>query len=353
MLTEPMPRSAILKAAPKRSASPALSAIQALQDPIPFQHPSVDLARVQWPLAFTPPSQIQLGGSWPVGASCKWKGKQAWNVDVLVEMPSVSRLACLHVVRRSQSLTKERIASSTGHVSREGRQGLPILLQARILPRKPLFRHQECRSAFGCDLCFPRGQSAQIHLASNAQRCAHGCLSSPNMQLSSLTPCVSLLGTGGDLDFAALRCTIRIIPYINQKSFPASLNRLHPSKNNLRSPDSTGDIPTPTYNSDLAYDATILETSETLQHLTNSSPTFAEAVMLLKVWANQRGYRTQTGLAAIGYILTVMLSHLVSGSGKGYSRLPASSSSWQLFKGCLEYLGTSQVLLSSGASHVF
>merc|ERR1712093_453204 len=150
--------------------------------------------------------------------------------------------------------------------------------------------------------------------------------------------------TGGDHDFSAFKCTIRVVPFFDPSTFPAALNRLHPARNNLRVPDASADFPTPAYNSDLASDGCIMSHDHTIRTLAETSATVAEALILLKVWANQRMYSQRAGLSSIGHILSVLLVHLITGWGKGFRKMPVSSNAWQLFRGCLTYLSTSDFI---------
>jgi hypothetical protein len=61
-----------------------------LKASLPFSDHTTDLKTVNWHLAFEKPSKVHVGGSWPTGTACKWKGKAGWNADVLVQMPAVS-----------------------------------------------------------------------------------------------------------------------------------------------------------------------------------------------------------------------------------------------------------------------
>ena len=89
----------ILSNTPARSALSAQGAVAKLKESLPFSDGATDLKKVNWQLAFEKPTKIQIGGSWPTGTACKWKGKTGWNVDVLVQMPGVSPHRCVANLR--------------------------------------------------------------------------------------------------------------------------------------------------------------------------------------------------------------------------------------------------------------
>lgn len=117
-------------------------------------------------------------------------------------------------------------------------------------------------------------------------------------------------------------------------TFPASMARLHPARNNLRARDNVDaeDWPTPIYNGDIAADATPLPTSQYLQSITDTHAEYRNASLLLKVWAKQRKYHTIVGLSHVHLLLSLILAYLVSGDCTGLPRAPPGSSAWQLFK---------------------
>lgn len=78
--------------------------------------------------------------------------------------------------------------------------------------------------------------------------------------------------------------------------------------------------------------------------------------MLLKVWAHQRGlgisaaHDSEAGLEGVRWLLGIILAHLVArGGGKQDHRLPGRADAWQLFKGCLDFLGAHRELIVQGA----
>ena len=84
---------------------------------------------------------------------------------------------------------------------------------------------------------------------------------------------------------------IRIFPCPPSDLFP--LDRFRPSRNNVRVPgidDIAQQPPTPVYNSCVAEDLRFTHHLELLHSAFGGLQAFADAVMLLKVWARQRGF---------------------------------------------------------------
>lgn len=138
---------------------------------------------------------------------------------------------------------------------------------------------------------------------------------------------------------------------------PIPLSRLSPFHSNLRLTSSTSEASglTPLYNTDL------LISSTAKQHLLSAHtskrvvPSFQDALTLLRVWANQRGYGGAEGESYIihgfegrGHWWTTLLQLLVFGEELALRRVKGSAkrkplgkglSSYQLFKASLDFLG--------------
>lgn len=162
-------------------------------------------------------------------------------------------------------------------------------------------------------------------------------------------------------DFTKLNAKICILPVLSQTS-PIPLHRLSPSHSNIRvsaASDSNQDdtttpthLPTPLYNTALLQ--TLLPKYQLLavHALQNEIPAFSDALTLLRVWANQRGYSEGTkmcirGFEGAGPWWWSLLALLLNGE-EGRPNAPKSSrrrsvgkglSSYQLFKAALEFLG--------------
>ena len=121
---------------------------------------------------------------------------------------------------------------------------------------------------------------------------------------------------------------------------PFDATRLHPSKNNIRTPGSGADAikPTPIYNADIASDGMAEPVNNYLEQVSDTAPAFTQAVLLLKIWSKQRGHSQLAGLANITFVYTVLLAYVAAGGSKQVRRAPANSSPWQLLRSALTIL---------------
>lgn len=163
------------------------------------------------------------------------------------------------------------------------------------------------------------------------------------------------------MDFSKLKAQIRILPTLSTPA-PININHLSPQHSNIRlksSPSnasSSSSQPTPIYNTTLLKHITprdhLLHTHALLQEV----PAFRDALALLRVWANQRGYCAGKAKAGQGYILGfedcgqlwvsllgVLINgeeHLADGAKKKARRAVGKGlSSYQLFKAALSFIG--------------
>jgi len=109
-------------------------------------------------------------------------------------------------------------------------------------------------------------------------------------------------------------------------------------------------IPTPLYNTTLLSSFIPKSNLLSVHALKQDVPSFADALALLRVWANQRGYGHGTRMCVRGFEgrgpwWIAVLRLLLKGEehfGKGIKRKPLGRglSSYQLFKAALDFLGT-------------
>ena len=157
-------------------------------------------------------------------------------------------------------------------------------------------------------------------------------------------------------DFTKLNAQICIIPTIPLNS-PISIHRLSPSHLNfLGTAEDKGDADeakaSPLYNSAVLTSFTPRSHLLSTHALQRSVPAFDDAIVLLRVWANQRGYgeglkMTVRGFEGKGPWWTSLLQYLIQGeelSGIGNSRkskrkpVGRGLSSYQLFRAALDFL---------------
>lgn len=142
---------------------------------------------------------------------------------------------------------------------------------------------------------------------------------------------------------------------------PIPHHRLSPSHCNLRDPTSDQTpLPTPRYNNDLLLSATPGIHLLLLHLLCSDVPAFRDAVTLLRVWANQRGYGPSNSAIAgfdgllcgtwWSFLIAYLIwgddeTSLVSASGTGPAKrrkrrtIGKNLSSYQLFRAVLDLLG--------------
>lgn len=158
---------------------------------------------------------------------------------------------------------------------------------------------------------------------------------------------------GSPTDFTKLNAKVCILAVLSPDS-PILLSRLSPTHSNLRINANTEERsvhpPSPLYNTALLKTFTpkchLLATHE----LQNDCPAFSDALTLLRIWANQRGYGEGTRLCVRGFegagpwwssVLALLLH--------GEEAIPSEAnvkkrrsigkglSSYQLFKAALEF----------------
>ncbi|ETS59915.1 hypothetical protein PaG_05887 [Moesziomyces aphidis] len=173
-----------------------------------------------------------------------------------------------------------------------------------------------------------------------------------------------------ETDFSKLKCNIRIHPAIEPDTFKPI--HLGPLRSNVRvasgeaTPADAASVATPRYNAAILADMLHLPHLVYLHSVAQACPAFADACLLLKTWAFQRGFgsggrlnpklaateeerrRLVAGTASLRYLLTMILAHLLQGEEKragkrdssnaGRSKLSNSFSSYQLFRGVMDWL---------------
>ena len=143
---------------------------------------------------------------------------------------------------------------------------------------------------------------------------------------------------------------------------PISLKHVDPTHCNIRVPSSSNDVATHRYNDALLQSTTavphLLSTYETKK----SVESFSDALALLRIWANQRGYcRGRDGWSVLGFedrgpfwlgLLELMIKGDASARGSKSRVKPVGRglSSYQLFKATIGFLGALDVPVFVGRS---
>ncbi|KAI0635441.1 Nrap protein [Trametes polyzona] len=263
-----------------------------------------------WKVSFEKPSEIVLAGSWATKTAVKAKDSVKFEVDLAVEMP--------HSLFQEKDYLNGRLFQKRAYY---------LAVLASIVA--------EAKSTLpcACELLFEStsGDPRQTFLVLRPQF--------DDTQKSA----------------SKLDVQVRIIPYLGNSPIP--LQKLSPARSNIRSTtlDSrqTEEF-TPIYNTICMLMTTPKAHLLHIHALKQSIPAFADALTLLRVWANQRGYGLGSRLCVRGFegkgiwwasILDLVVNGEepppVSLGRAGAKRKPLGKglSSYQLFKAALDFLG--------------
>ncbi|KAG8221585.1 Nrap protein [Butyriboletus roseoflavus] len=271
--------------------------------PFALPHP---IQETKWTVAFEPPSDVHVVGSWANKICVKKKDSKYFGVDLSMEMPS--------------SLFQEK-----------------DYLDARYFHKRSYYLAVVARS---------------IRTSFQVDAFYAAALSDPRQTVLVLRPRKGTLH-----DFSKTHAEVRIIPVL-PPSHPIPLHRLSPSHSNVRVQPALDTLfsmskpSTPIYNT-----AILLSTFPKLSLLSTnalmeSSPAFRDAHTLLRVWANQRGYgegslcihgfegKGSWWASVLGFLLDGEEPLPVLGKGKtgGRKSVGKGLSSYQLFRASLDFL---------------
>lgn len=144
-----------------------------------------------------------------------------------------------------------------------------------------------------------------------------------------LTPAPSATG-------ATTRFVIRLLPAIGANTFDVA--KLGPGRGNVRSATSKAGqaLATPRYNVGVLEDATRGDAARFLGACCAACPPLRDAILLLKVWARQRGLHERTD-GVSGFLLSLLAAH--SSTDRGGRRITAQMAPSQIFRVALDLLG--------------
>ncbi|KAF8154805.1 Nrap protein [Crassisporium funariophilum] len=277
---------------------------------VPYSLP-LPTEETNWKVGFEPPSDITLVGSWANKVSVKPKDAQKFGVDLAVEMPD--------------ALFQEK-----------------DYLNGRFFHKRSFYLAtivaalQNPKSGLDMDVAYESLQG------------------DPRLTKIVLTP----KNNDSLTDFTKLNAEICILPVLSGTS-PISLHRLSPTHSNIRvnttSDVSNDDIkspnrPTPLYNNALLRTLAPKYHLLAIHGLQNTCVAFSDALTLLRIWANQRGYSEGTRMCVRGFegtgpwwwsLLALLLTgeEVQPGAGKAKRKSVGKGiSSYQLFKASLEFL---------------
>ncbi|KAJ3523279.1 hypothetical protein NM688_g8755 [Phlebia brevispora] len=322
---------AFLKSLPSIEAQHPLAASRQLLKKgvaVPYSSP-LPTEDTNWKVSFEPPTELTVVGSWPTKLSVKAKDKRPYTVDLAVEMPA--------------SLFQEKDYMN-GRFFHKRAYYLAVIAAA-IINKK---------TGLGVDAVFDATSG------------------DPRLTTLLLRP----RQDGSANDFSKVHAQVRIIPTLPADS-PIPLQRLAPQRSNIRtsssSEESSEALATPLYNTALLLATTPRAHLLRVYRLKQDVPAFDDALTLLKVWANQRGYGEGAKLSIRGFegkgmFWASVLDLLVNGeeaSGLSYGKssskrkpLGKGLSSYQLFRAALDFFARhdfseGQVFLKSENGHRF
>jgi U3 small nucleolar RNA-associated protein 22 len=161
------------------------------------------------------------------------------------------------------------------------------------------------------------------------------------------------------LDLSGAKARIRILATLAHAS-PISLKHVDQIHSNLRVPSSSNNLPTRRYNDALLQSVSPVPHLLSAYEAKKDVGSFSDALVLLRIWANQRGYcRGKDGWSVLGFedrgpFWSGLLELIVKGdtSVKGSrSRVKFAGrglSSYQLFKASIGFLGALDIQIFVG-----
>ncbi|KAL0952389.1 hypothetical protein HGRIS_006665 [Hohenbuehelia grisea] len=274
---------------------------QGIVVPYPLPLPTED---TNWKVQFEKPSEITLVGSWANKLSVKGKDGLPFDVDLAVEMPS--------------SLFQEK-----------------DYLNGRFFHKRAFYL-----ASLAAQLTAKKG-GLKVTVSYDSQS------NDPRLTKLVLNPPQGDSAT----DFTKLNARVCIIAVVSSDC-PIPLHRLSPSHSNIRISSTSDDIhpPTPIYNTSILTCFSPRSHLLSSHNLASQSPAFADAITLLRIWANQRGYGSGTrpcvhGFQNKGPFWAGVLSAVILGdepiqTTKSSRRKPLGKglSSYQLFRAALDFL---------------
>ncbi|ORX83004.1 Nrap protein [Basidiobolus meristosporus CBS 931.73] len=277
----------------RKEATKIVKAMKKSKITIPFPNPQPP-SDIQYTFGFKKPTLVNLIGSYPLKTVTK--GRHHFNIDVSIEMP-------------------EELFQEKDHMNYRYfyKRAYYIAVIASAL--------KDTKSGLNLDISF--------EFLNNDMR----------RPILVLKP----VHDRSEFDFSKAKCVIRIIPTIKQGLFP--VQRLAPGRNNVR-PNFLGldsiseedsKLATPQYNASILLDSAPTTHLNFLYQQAKSCDNFRDACLLGKVWLNQRGFCDGT-TSFNGFLWSMIMGYLLKPGPSGTRRLAPGFSSYQLFKGTIDFL---------------
>ena len=291
----------LIETIPARNPAPFHDATKAMRktNKIIVPHPEpAPPPNTHYKLAYEAPSDINVVGSYPLKTMTKGEG--FFSVDMVVTMP------------------------------------------ASILEEKDYLNHRYFYKRAYYLACIAAGIQEDKAEAFD--------LSFENMHGNDLHPVLIVRSGKGKkaTDFTKSRCEIRIIPACQEGYFVNK--KLEPGRNAIRPMAVEGETPalnpTPFYNASLRADCNYRSYLKLLYSTTKKAEGYVDACVLGRVWLRQRGFGSALADGGFGHFEWAALTALLlqGGGPKGHTVLSPGYSSYQLFKGVIQYIATSKLV---------
>ncbi|KZT25574.1 Nrap protein [Neolentinus lepideus HHB14362 ss-1] len=294
----------VLSSLSSREIKHPLDAASELQEKgiaVPYPDPP-PTKETNWKVGFEKPADVNVVGSWANKCSVKGQDGMKFGVDLTVEMPA--------------SLFQEK-----------------DYMNNRFFHKRAYYL--ACIASAVRDE--KRGLNVTVHY--------HSTGGDPRLTTLILLP----VRDKSETDFTSLNAEIRIIPTLTTPQ-PFPWHRLSPLQSNLRF-SSEEQAPTPLYNNAILLACTPKPHLLAVRRLKSDVPAFVDALTLLRIWANQRGYGEGSRLCVHGFEgrgawWSGLLEMLVRGEeqekgpGRTGKRKPLGKglSSYQMFRAALDFM---------------
>ena len=307
---------------------------------VPYSLP-LPTEETNWKVAFDPPTDIILVGSWANKVTVKPKDDQKLGVDLAIEMPDV-RFIFLFV-------------SVSGLIPKQNLFQEKDYLNGRFFHKRSFYLAtiaaaiQNPKSNIDVDVSYESslGDPRLTKLVLTPRNST----SFSSFVLKTTQP--TAFQDDSQTDFTKLNAKICILPVLSSTS-PIPIHRLSPSHANIRAnaTNTNTNNSTPLYNNAILRNLSPKSQLLAVHALQKDCPAFTDALTLLRIWANQRGYSEGTRMSITGFegsgpwwssVLALLLMGEESrpSAPKTNKRRTVGKgvSSYQLFKAALDFLG--------------
>ncbi|KAL0259951.1 U3 snoRNP protein [Diplodia seriata] len=287
----------IIEKIPAREPAPVLDAERALikqsKVAIPFPHPRPP-RDAKYTLQYAKPTIINPVGSYPLKLNARTGEAQA--IDLVLAMPP------------------------------------PLFQEKDYLNNRYFYKRAYYLACIAAGINGTKGHSFKLRF--------------DYLNGNELHPIIVVQGNGQESELSSSNYQIHIIPVVPDGVFPE--DKTLPEKNCVRpkhtaeAPVPTNLKPTPFYNASIRADSQATSYLKLLHGALSRTDAFRDACLLGRTWLRQRGFGGQIRSGGFGnFEWAAIMALLLQGGGPaGKPLFAAGYSSYQLFKGMLQYLAT-------------